>query len=401
MKNKIYRDPKNILIATSMLTPPDNTGSGRRLINYLEYFTENYGTKCIIATTSNFYSKNIIKYNYPIWPKYLLIKIPFLYKIFSYPLSLLEIFLWMPLSIINSIILLSKYPRASILVSSAKCPIGLTLIFICILINRKYCLGTTLNKYDDELTLLNSKLSFLYALMIKNAKHFILISPALDSVKYSLSGSKVLIANGIRIKKSINNHNDFDKKKIREKLGIPNRFTLINVGKISNRKNSIEIFKLINYLKNNGIFVNLISLGPFDFKNDSYSKECYKYIEEKSLKEFIFNFGYVNDTEDFYKASNIYVSSSLSEGFPNAIIEAMSYSLPPVHYYLLKTSEYILGDFLVKELTYNNNLDFYRIIRNLIKDKKKCIDLGMKNQEKVKDFDIKNIIPKYKEILFD
>ena len=64
MKNKIYRDPKNILIATSMLTPPDNTGSGRRLINYLEYFNENYGTKCIIATTSNFYSKNIIKYNY-------------------------------------------------------------------------------------------------------------------------------------------------------------------------------------------------------------------------------------------------------------------------------------------------------------------------------------------------
>ena len=79
----------------------------------------------------------------------------------------------------------------------------------------------------------------------------------------------------------------------------------------------------------------------------------------------------------------------------------MSYALPPVHYYLLKTSEYILGDFLVKELTYKNNLNFYRIIRNLIKDKKKCIDLGMKNQEKVKDFDIENIIPKYKEILFD
>ena len=127
-----------------------------------------------------------------------------------------------------------------------------------------------------------------------------------------------------------------DKVYLRNKLGIPNRFTIINVGKISKRKNSIEIFKLINYLKNNDIFVNLISLGPFDVKNDSYAKECYKYIQEKSLQEFIFNFGYVNYTEDFYKASNIYVSSSMAEGFPNAIIEAMSYSLPTVHYYLPK-----------------------------------------------------------------
>ena len=125
-------------------------------------------------------------------------------------------------------------------------------------------------------------------------------------------------------------------------MGIPNRFTIINVGRISKRKNSIEILKLINYLKNKDIFVNFISLGPFDVNYDSYQNEFYEYIQEKSLQEFIFNFGYVNDTEDFYRASNIYVSSSRSEGFPNAIIEAMSYSLPPVHYYLSKTSEYIL-----------------------------------------------------------
>ena len=51
-------------------------------------------------------------------------------------------------------------------------------------------MATTLNQYDDESTLLNSKFSFLYAIMIKKAKYFILISPALDSVKYSLSKSK-------------------------------------------------------------------------------------------------------------------------------------------------------------------------------------------------------------------
>ena len=401
MRKKNIHNQKNILIATAILTPPNNTGTGKRLINYLEYFSSNFGTKCIIATTSNFYSKNIITYKYLTWPKYLLIKIPLLYKLFYYPVSLVEIFLWMPLSIINSIILLTKYPSAAILISSAKCPIGLTLILICILLNRKYCLATTLNQYDDESTLLNSKFSFIYAMMIKKAKYFIIISPALDTVKYSLSKSKVLIANGIRLKKSLNKYNLIDKVYLRNKLGIPNRFTIINVGKISKRKNSIEIFKLINYLKNNNIFVNLISLGPFDYKNDSYAKECYKYIQEKSLQEFIFNFGYVNYTEDFYKASNIYVSSSMAEGFPNSIIEAMSYSLPTVHYYLPKTSEYILGDFLIKELTYKNNFDFYKIIKNLINEPIKCIDLGIKNREKVKDFDIKKIISQYKKILFE
>ena len=48
---------QKILIATAILTPPNNTGTGKRLINYLEYFSSNFGTKCIIATTSNFYSK--------------------------------------------------------------------------------------------------------------------------------------------------------------------------------------------------------------------------------------------------------------------------------------------------------------------------------------------------------
>ena len=57
MKNKIYQDPNNILIAAALLTPPDHSGAGKRLINYLKYFSENFNTKCIIATTSNFYSK--------------------------------------------------------------------------------------------------------------------------------------------------------------------------------------------------------------------------------------------------------------------------------------------------------------------------------------------------------
>ena len=163
-----------------------------------------------------FIQKDIVTYKYLIWPKYLFIKKHYFYKIISYPLTLIKILLWMPLSILNSIFLLTKYPRASILVSSAKCPIGLSLIIICILINRKYCLGTTLNEYDDESTLLNSKLSFLYRLIIKNAKHFILISPALDSVKYSLSGSKVLIANGVKLQKSFIKSNDLEKKYKRE-----------------------------------------------------------------------------------------------------------------------------------------------------------------------------------------
>ena len=37
MKKKNIDNVKNTLIATAILTPPNNTGTGKRLINYLEY----------------------------------------------------------------------------------------------------------------------------------------------------------------------------------------------------------------------------------------------------------------------------------------------------------------------------------------------------------------------------
>ena len=396
----IIKTENKKLIATSLLAPPDHSGMGRRILNYLETLSKNHDIDCILATSSRFNSKNVKPYKYLGWPKYQLIKIPFVYKFLKYPISLVKLFIWFPISFLQSFLIVIKYPKASFLIGSARDPISFTFIISCIVLKREYCLGTSLNNYDDEKTLLSSKLSLIYKIFIKKSKHFILISPSLKTTKNSVAKSLKIIPNGVKIR-NLNKENCQNlKKNLRIKISIPDRVTLLSVGRISRRKNSLEIFKLIKYLTDKNMKINLISIGPFELENDKYAQECKKYINENLLYKYIFNFGYQANTSIFYKASDIYISSSIAEGFPNAIIEAMSFSIPPIHSYLSQTSEYILGEKLSNQLTFKNSSQMYKLIKKYILDDQIRINTGRDCFERVSIFDIDKILFEYKKLLF-
>ena len=100
---------------------------------------------------------------------------------------------------------------------------------------------------------------------------------------------------------------------------------LLSIGGLTERKNQLEIIKLVSICKNNGIPVNLTLLGN---EHTTYGKECMRFVEQKGLiKEVTFR-GFVSNVEEYFKKSDVFILASKVESFPGVIVESMANRVP-------------------------------------------------------------------------
>jgi len=71
------------------------------------------------------------------------------------------------------------------------------------------------------------------------------------------------------------------------------------------------------------IFFHIVGYGPLKW-------QIIKYISDLDLSESIKVFNINKDVDPFFKKADIYLSTSIYEGMPNSIMEAMSFGLPIV-----------------------------------------------------------------------
>ncbi|MEO5990548.1 MAG: glycosyltransferase [Ferruginibacter sp.] len=95
---------------------------------------------------------------------------------------------------------------------------------------------------------------------------------------------------------------------------------IITAGTLNKRKNQIMIIRALHRLSNN---VQLTILGGGELQ-DYLEKE----IIIHNLKNQVKLVGRVKNVNDFFLESNCFVLSSFTEGFPNALLEAMAVGLP-------------------------------------------------------------------------
>lgn len=111
---------------------------------------------------------------------------------------------------------------------------------------------------------------------------------------------------------------ELEKIRRREKLGLNTRKKIfIFIGTMSNRKDpftTIKSFQKAN-ISSSAILV-LLGDGPL-------LKKCKKYNSESIIVK-----GKVNNVREFLKSSDVFVSSSKSEGLPMAVLEAINCGLP-------------------------------------------------------------------------
>ena len=207
--------------------------------------------------------------------------------------------------------------------------------------------------------------------LLKKTKKFLIAPPGLDKEK-------------LMDKKTGNLTRAIDDS------GSSNRLNLLVVGSLTKRKDFQTLLRAIRILADRynkkEFFVNVV--GDLE-KDRCYSKQMLETARALSLLDYMAFRGRAdaNKLFDFYTKSDIFVSSSLHEGFGMAIVEAMYNHLPVVATncgaipYLVQDG---VNGFLVPPRDYEQLAE--RIVR-LLESEELRKKMGAKGFSKAKEFD--------------
>lgn len=109
---------------------------------------------------------------------------------------------------------------------------------------------------------------------------------------------------------------ELSKKKIKliEKKNI-----ILNVGRLEKQKDQLTILKAIKNIDN--IFLIIIGYG-------TKKRELNNYIIKNKMKDKVIILDNINNPYPYFKISSLFVLSSLYEGFPNVLTEAIIFNVP-------------------------------------------------------------------------
>ena len=180
-------------------------------------------------------------------------------------------------------------------------------------------------------------------------------------------------------------NNPFDFKKIKKlsdkkvKYFYPKKILkLITVGRIAEQKDQITILKSLKILKNNNIKFKLLLVGKGYLKNDLLS-----YVRDNNLKDYVEFINFQKNPFCIIKQADIFILSSLYEGSPNVLVEALYLNKK-----VISTNCYTGPKEILKNQKYG---DLFKI-KDYKDLAKKIIDVRKKN---------KKIIPKSFLLKFD
>lgn len=163
-----------------------------------------------------------------------------------------------------------------------------------------------------------------YGDLIKHKRSFNLMVKLSNRILYN---SEELMFEGIKIlgnkEKSsflLNYYPNFDTCDSKK---VNSNFTFINVGNMGEVKGQIHLIKSFELFQEKYSDSYLVIVG-----SGGVEKKLKDYISRSKSKENIKLMGYVENVKNVLSNSSVFILSSITEGFPNVIIEAMQCGLP-------------------------------------------------------------------------
>lgn len=202
-------------------------------------------------------------------------------------------------------------------------------------------------------------------------KEYFLLNDSLHSMVYN--GRKISSLN-------------FEKKK-------STMFNIIMVGRLTDVKNHIDAIKMMDKIVNEkeikDIRLSIFGEGPLKEYLESE-------INSKKLNNNVILSGIVPDVTEYLVDSDLFIMTSLHEGFPISAIEALTVGLPIVLSNFGSAEELIHENgFLVR---INDISGFTNAVLSIYEDNELRISFGMKSVELSLQFSLENMINDYKKL---
>ncbi|WP_421947815.1 glycosyltransferase [Phaeodactylibacter xiamenensis] len=170
---------------------------------------------------------------------------------------------------------------------------------------------------------------------------------------------------------------------------------ILNVGRVGGKKNQDWLITYFHKLKSKDNWkLYLVGSGPNEQK-------CQDLIAKKKLEDKVFMLGQQKEVHQFYEEAAIFAFTSISEGFPNALAEAMAYGCACICFDCIAGPSDLIDNGINGFLIPLDDHHLYQEkLQLLVDDPELRTKLGMAAKEKIKQFEVGKIARKYLEIAF-
>ncbi|EOU1472103.1 glycosyltransferase family 4 protein [Clostridium perfringens] len=198
-------------------------------------------------------------------------------------------------------------------------------------------------------------------------------------------GGKVYYTPGVGIDSKIYRNTNVNKSELRDTLGLKESDVVcISMGDLIARKNYGIAIKSIAKCKNDSIHYLICGTGP-------ELKKLQKLAKEQGVDDRIHFLGFRTDIKELLKISDIFLFTTLQEGMPRSMMEAMASGLPCIASKIRGNVDLLedgKGGYLVEtdsEYQITNKLD------ELANNPKLRMEMSKANLERIKNFDVKEV----------
>ncbi len=171
---------------------------------------------------------------------------------------------------------------------------------------------------------------------------------------------------------------------------------IISVGRLTRQKNYsslIEAFSMLRQRHN----ARLVLVGSGD-EIDILKNQC----RTLGISDDVLFTGWHKNPYKFLNRSNVFVLSSLWEGFPNVLIEAMALGLPVISTNCpTGPDEIITNDNNGILIPINDNVALYEALKRIISNRKLAHDISVNGKKRANDFSIQSIAKEWDRLFHE